>query len=100
MHPWRRNWNSGPTNSPALLCTQRSGQGYLDNQTWVYFLAMRVDVFSSILTSSTKLETASIAVRALNLYSLLQTWIIHGPIESIANSPNGTERNFPSGSKP
>jgi hypothetical protein len=77
LHPRRRNWNSGPTNSPPLLCTQRSGQGYLDNQTWAYFLATCAYVFSSILTSSTRLETVSMTVRALNSYNLLWTWIIH-----------------------
>ncbi len=90
LHSWRRNWNSGPTNSPPLLCTQRSGQGYLDNQTWVYFLAICANVFSSILTSPTRLETVSMTVKALNLYSLLQTWIIHGPFNSTVHSSNGS----------
>ncbi len=98
LHPWKRNWNSGPTNSPPLSCTQRSGQGY--HQTWAYFLAMCADVFSSILTSSTKLETVSITVKALNSYGLLQTWNIHGPIKSTAHYSNGTECNSCSGSKP
>ncbi len=56
LHPWRRNWNSCPTNSPPLSCTQRSGQGYLDNQTLAYFLVTYANVFSSIQHSSTRLE--------------------------------------------
>ena len=63
---WRRNWNSGPTNSPPLSCTQRAGQGYLANQVCAYFRATCADVFLSILISSTKLVTVSITVRALN----------------------------------
>jgi hypothetical protein len=39
-------------------------------------------------------------VRALNLYGLLQTWIIHGPVKSTAHPLNGTERNLQSGNKP
>ncbi len=99
LHPWRRNYNSGLTNSTPLLCTQRSGQEYIDNQTWAYFLTTCANVFSSILTSSTRLETVSMTVRALNSYNLLQTWIIHGPIKS-TDSLNGTERNLCSGNKP
>jgi hypothetical protein len=100
LHPWRRNRNSGPTNSPPLLCTQCYEKGYLDNQTWAYFLAMCAYIFLSILTSSTRLETMSMTVRALNLYGLLQTWIIHGPIKSTAHFSNGTEGNLHSGNKP
>jgi hypothetical protein len=102
LHPWRRNWNSGQTNSLPLLCMQRSGQGYLDNQNWAYFLALCADVFSSILTSSTKLDTVSVTERALNSYSLLQTWIIYGPIKSKAHSSigTGTKHHLHSGSKP
>ncbi len=100
LHPWRRNWNSGPKNSPPLLCTQRTGQEYLDNQTWTYFLATCADVYLSILTSSTRLETVSMTVIALNSYGLLQTWIFHRPIKSTAHSLNGTERNLCSGNKP
>jgi hypothetical protein len=48
------------------ICT--AGYCNLDNQTWAYFLATCADDFSSILTSSTKLETVSITVRALNSY--------------------------------
>ncbi len=66
LHPWRRNWNFGPTNSLPLSCTQRSGQGYLDNHTWAYFPATCANVFSSTLTSSNRLETVSMTVRALN----------------------------------
>ncbi len=100
LHSWRRNWNSCPTNSPPLSYTQHYGQGYLDNQTWVYFLAMCADVFSTILTSSTRLETMSMIVRASNSYGLLQTGIIHGPIKSTEHSWSGTERNSCSGNKP
>jgi hypothetical protein len=85
LYHWRKKWNSGPTNSPPLTCTQHSGQGYLDNQTRAFFLATCVDVFSSILTSSTRLETLSITVKALNFYGLLQTWIIHDSIKSTAH---------------
>ncbi len=56
--------------------------------------------FSSILTSSTRLETVSMTFRSLNSYSLLWTWIIHGTIQSTAHSSNGTERNLCSGNKP
>ncbi len=68
---WRRNWNSGPTNSPPLLCTHLAGHGYLDNQTCAYFCATCADVFLLILTRSTKLETVSITLRALNLSGFL-----------------------------
>jgi hypothetical protein len=70
---WRRSWNSGPTNSSPLSCTHLAGQGYLANQTCVYFCATCADVFLSILTSWTKLETVSITVRALNSYGFFRT---------------------------
>ncbi len=63
--------------SPTQQC---SGQGYPDNQIWAFFLATCADVFSLILTSSTKLETVSITVRALISYGLLWSWIIYGPV--------------------
>ena len=83
----------------TIIMNASSGQGYLDKQTWAYFLATCEDVFSSILTSSTKLETVSITLRALNWYGLLQTRIIHGPIKSTAHYSIGIERNLSSGNK-
>jgi hypothetical protein len=61
---------------------------------------MCANFFSSILTSSTRLETLSMTVRALNSYGLLQTWIIHGPIKSTAHSSNGNERYLRTSNKP
>ena len=64
--PSNKSWNSGPINSPPLSWIQRAGYGYRVSQTCAYFLAMWAEVLSSIRTSSTKFETVSIIVRALN----------------------------------
>ena len=51
----------------------RWGHGYRASQHCAYFLATLSDVLSSILTSSTRLVTVSIAVSALNSYELPRT---------------------------
>ncbi len=77
--PWRRNWTSGPTKSPLLCVHNVLAKGVLILRLGLIFLHVR-RCFSSIRTSSTKLETVSITFRVLNSYGFLQTWIIHGPI--------------------
>jgi len=100
LHRCIKVWNSGPTNSPPLSWTQRSGQGYLASHNWAYKRAMCSDVLFSILTSSTRLETVSMAVSALNSYGLPLTWTTHGPIKSTAHSLNGMVHISCSGRSP
>ncbi len=66
-------WNSIPVNSPPGSCMHRWGHGYHANQHRAYFFVTLSDVFSSILTSSTRLVTVSIAVSALNSHGLPRT---------------------------
>jgi hypothetical protein len=66
-------WNSIPVNSPLGLCMHRWDHGYPASQHCAYILATLSDVLSSILTSSTRLVTVSIAVSALNSYGLPRT---------------------------
>ena len=93
-------WNSIPVNSPPGSCMHRWGHGYHASQHCAYFLATLSDVLSSILTSSTRLVTVSIAVSALNSYGLPRTWTIHGPIRSTVHSSNGIDRTSRSGNSP
>ncbi len=78
------NWTSGPMNLPPLSWIHCTGHRYHESQTCAYFL----DVLSSILTSSTRLDTVSIIIRALNSYGLSRTWIIQGPNKSAAHFSN------------
>ncbi len=84
--PSNKSWKSGSINSPPLSWIQRAGHGYHVSQTCAYYLAMWADVLSSIWTSSTKFETVSIIVRALNSKGLSRTWMVQGPIKSTAHS--------------
>jgi hypothetical protein len=93
-------WNFGPVNSPPGSCIQHCGHGKRVSQHCTNFCMMWSEFFFSILTSSTRLVTVSITVRASNLQGLPWTWTVHGPIRSTVHSSNRIERTYHSGKNP
>eukprot|EP00970_Alexandrium_tamarense_P009321 scaffold1847_cov121-Alexandrium_tamarense.AAC.1 len=82
-------WNSYPVNSPPLSWMHRFGSGYLANQACSNLRRTCFAVLLSMRINSTKFDTGSMHVKALNSYFWLLISMVHGPIKSIATSSQG-----------
>ena len=87
-------------NLPPLSWTHLIGHGYLASHDCMNLLRMCNDVLLLMQTKSTRLDAVLMHVNALNSTLCLLTFMVQGPIKSIATSSQGAMRTLHSGSSP
>ena len=82
----KRHKNSCPINLLLLSWTQWFREGYLESHTLANWSTIWSADLLLTLTISTRFETGSMHVKALNINSLPSTWIFRGPMRSTTTS--------------
>ncbi len=83
------HWKFCPMNSPPLSCRHCTGRGYLQSQLCVNLSCMCLAVLLSMRISSTRFESVSMQVNALNSTCQPLTLTFHGPIKLMMTSSQG-----------